>query len=172
MAYIYKITNKVNEKIYIGKTEQSIEKRFQQHCKDSQRDNIQNRPLYKAMNKYGIDSFSVELIEETDCPEEREQYWIKLYDSFRNGYNATLGGDGKKYIDYDLVVESYRRLLNLTKVAKELNIDAGYASTILNLKGEPVLSSPEVAIKEFGKITNMYDLEDNFLRTQIGRAHV
>lgn len=35
------------------------------------------------------------MIEETDIPEEREKYWIEYFDSFRNGYNATMGGDGK-----------------------------------------------------------------------------
>lgn len=57
MAYIYKITNTINGKMYIGKTEQTIEKRFQQHCSDSQRDGMSNRPLYKAMRKYGVDFF-------------------------------------------------------------------------------------------------------------------
>ena len=52
------------------------------------------------MNKYGIEHFHIELIEETDNPEEREIYWIEKLGSFKNGYNATLGGDGKKYLDY------------------------------------------------------------------------
>ena len=60
MAYIYKITNTINGKMYIGKTELTIEKRFQQHCKDSQRDKMSNRPLYKAMRKYGVEFFSIE----------------------------------------------------------------------------------------------------------------
>ena len=51
-------------------------------------------------------------IEETDNPEEREKYWIEYYGSFKNGYNATVGGDGKPYIDYDLVVATYRELKN------------------------------------------------------------
>ena len=51
MAYIYQITNDINGKIYIGKTEQTIEKRFQQHCNDSKKEKNCNRPLYKAINK-------------------------------------------------------------------------------------------------------------------------
>lgn len=92
MAYIYRIVNDINDKIYIGKTQFSIEKRFRQHCKDSQRQQCSKRPLYNAMKKYGIQHFSIELIEETNNPEEREKFWIKQYNSYKNGYNATLGG--------------------------------------------------------------------------------
>ena len=104
MAYIYKITNDINQKLYIGKTELSIEKRFKEHCSDAFRDRNEKRPLYAAMRKYGIEHFHIESIEETDNPEEREVYWIEYYGSFKNGYNATKGGDGKKLYDYDLII--------------------------------------------------------------------
>ena len=97
MAYIYKIVNDINNKVYIGKTEFSIEKRFKEHCRDSKKEH-QNRPLYNAMNKYGIEHFKIELIEECNNPEEREIYWIQHFDSYKNGYNATLGGDGKNIL--------------------------------------------------------------------------
>lgn len=42
MAYIYQITNDINQKIYIGKTEFSIEKRFKEHCKDAFKDRNEN----------------------------------------------------------------------------------------------------------------------------------
>lgn len=66
--------------------------------------------MYRAIEKYGIDNFSIYTIEETNNPEEREKYWIEYYGSFKNGYNATIGGDGRPYIDYDLVVATYREL--------------------------------------------------------------
>lgn len=47
------------------------------------------------MKEYGIENFSVETLEETEKPEEREKYWIEYFGSFKNGYNATIGGDGK-----------------------------------------------------------------------------
>ena len=49
MAYIYKITNDINDKIYIGKTLFDIEKRFKEHCKDSRNISNEKRPLYSAM---------------------------------------------------------------------------------------------------------------------------
>jgi hypothetical protein len=61
------------------------------------------------MNKYGIDKFKIEQIEECDdsIVNEREIYWIEYYQSFKYGYNATKGGDGKLYLDYDLICETY-----------------------------------------------------------------
>lgn len=69
MGYIYKITNDINDKVYVGKTLlSSIEERFQEHIKDSKRRKKECRPLYSAMNKYGSDKFHIELIGE--YPEE------------------------------------------------------------------------------------------------------
>jgi len=59
MPYIYVITNDVNEKQYVGKTLETIDKRFKQHIRDRNRDEYRNRPLYRAMNKYGVDHFTV-----------------------------------------------------------------------------------------------------------------
>lgn len=165
MAYIYKITNTINGKMYIGKTEQTIEKRFRQHCNDSQREGMENRPLYKAMRKYGVEFFSIEEIEQTDRPEEREIYWIEFYGTFKNGYNATMGGDGKKYIDYDLVVATYQELQNARKTAEKLNISADSVSNILKLRNITPCSSAEISIRQFGKITNMYSLDGEFIQS-------
>ena len=104
MAYIYKIINDINDKVYIGKTENDIQTRFRQHCADSKRQSIEKRPLYRAMNKYGLEHFHIELIEETNNPEEREIYWIEQYDSYHKGYNATLGGDGKCLYDHEAIL--------------------------------------------------------------------
>lgn len=165
MAYIYKITNDVNQKIYIGKTEFSIEKRFKEHCQDAYRNRNEKRPLYLAMRKYGIEHFHIELIEETDNPEEREIYWIEYYRSFKNGYNATLGGDGKRYIDYDLVIATYEELGTIKKVAETLHIDPGHISHILHQNNISVKSSTQQIQELYGKVTNMYDLNNNFLKS-------
>lgn len=109
MSYIYKISNLINGKNYIGKTNFSIEKRFKEHCCDAYKENENHRPLYAAMRKYGIENFVIELIEETDNPEEREQFWIKYYNTYENGYNATKGGDGKMLFDHQYIIQ----LLNI-----------------------------------------------------------
>ena len=165
MAYIYQITNDINGKIYIGKTEFSIEKRFKEHCQDAFKDRNEKRPLYSAMRKYGIEHFHIELIEETDNPEEREVFWIEQKRSFKNGYNATVGGDGKKYIDYDLVISSYKEIKSIADTAKALNISADSVSNILHQNNISIISSSEVNLNKYGKITNMYSLEGEFLKS-------
>ena len=104
MSYIYKIINDINNKVYVGKTEFSIEKRFKEHCTDAFRDRNEKRPLYAAMRKYGIEHFKIELIEETENPEEREIYWIGYFNGYTQGYNATKGGDGKKLYDHEAII--------------------------------------------------------------------
>jgi group I intron endonuclease len=109
LAYIYKIENLINHKVYIGKTLYSIEKRWLEHLKDSQGSKNENRPLYKAMKKYGCSNFFIEELEKCSAEEssDKERFWISVYDSYYNGYNATLGGDGKQYADYDLIHKLY-----------------------------------------------------------------
>lgn len=165
MAYIYQIINDINNKVYVGKTEFSIEKRFKEHCIDAFKDRNEKRPLYSAMRKYGIEHFHIELIEETDNPEKREIYWIEQKRSFKKGYNATLGGDGRKYLDYDLIIASYKEIQSIKETAIKLGISADSVSNILHTNNIPIIASPDAIQKKYGKIVNMYDLKDNFLQT-------
>ncbi len=135
MPYIYKITNDVNQKIYVGKTESSIEKRFQEHCKDAFKERSEKRPLYTAMRKYGIEHFHIELLEETNQPEEQEIYWIELLRSFKQGYNATKGGDGRPYLDYDIVVELYNSGCNCSEIGHITGYSLTSIRKILNNNG-------------------------------------
>ena len=82
-GYIYKITNKVNGKAYVGKTTDTVQVRWKEHLKDFKRKRCANRPLYRAIRKYGIDAFNVETIEEADLVEvfkvvKSEEELIKL----------------------------------------------------------------------------------------------
>ena len=163
MAFVYKIINNINNKVYIGKTYNTVEKRFKEHCKASKRKENCNRPLYRAMNKYGISNFQVELVEETDVPEEREKYWIKYFNSYNNGYNATLGGDGKPYIDHEEVVELYKILQNQKSVAEQINIDEKTVRTILRDQNIQTLSSAEVNKAKLSKKVAQLDLDNNIL---------
>lgn len=154
MSKIYKITNDINNKIYIGKTNLSIQKRFKEHCRDSLRDKNENRPLYRAMNKYGIKHFHIEEIE--DClPEEasnKEIYWIGYYHSYDKGYNATIGGDGKNLYDHFAIANRLKELPYPIDVAKEFNcsVDTVYIIakefniTVLN-KGSVEVSKKRIA---------------------------
>ena len=141
MAYIYQIVNDINNKIYIGKTNLDIEIRFKQHCKDAQKSTEEHRPLYAAMHKYGIEHFHIELIEETDNPEEREIYWIEQKGSFKNGYNATKGGDGKPYADYDLIYNLWK---NEGLTIRQIQKITSYAQRTI----ETALRNHNVSIEE------------------------
>ena len=120
---IYKITNQINNKVYIGKTLKSIEERFSEHIKDSTRSLEEKRPLYNAFKKYGINNFTISLIEKVEIEElsSREQYWIQKYDSYLNGYNATFGGDGKQLYDYQKIVQQYLSNKTVEELTKEFN---------------------------------------------------
>lgn len=163
MAYIYEIINDVNDKRYIGKTEFDINKRFKEHCNDAFKDRNENRPLYRAMRKYGIEHFHIQLIEETDNPEEREIYWIKQKNTYHNGYNATLGGDGKKYLDYDLIISIYQKVGNIKETAKTLNISVDSIHRILKENNIYINTAQEVSTNKYGKVTNMYSLDGELI---------
>ena len=81
MGYIYKISNTINDKVYIGKTAFSIEKRFKEHCQDAFKEHNEKRPLYSAMRKYGVEHFHIELIEET------KPIFNKMTDYRKNEYH-------------------------------------------------------------------------------------
>jgi group I intron endonuclease len=142
MAYIYEITNDINNKKYIGKTEGTIEKRFQEHCRDAFRRRCEKRPLYAAMRKYGIEHFHVALLEETTDPDVREVYWIEKKQTYHFGYNATLGGDGKKYISAVDVINLYNDLHNQKLVAQQLNISECSVRKILKENAINIIKCP------------------------------
>lgn len=94
---IYKIENLINHHIYIGQST-DIERRWQAEKRVAFSENAHeyNYPLSRAFRKYGVENFSFEIIEECLSSDlnQREKYWIKYYNSFYDGYNQTLGGDG------------------------------------------------------------------------------
>lgn len=94
---IYKITNKLNNKIYIGKSK-NIGYRWCVHkCPSTQESEFQS-PIYKAMKKYGNDNFTIEILETCSIEEldEKERFYIELYRSQAKdiGYNIKPGGEG------------------------------------------------------------------------------
>jgi hypothetical protein len=117
------------------------------------------------MRKYGIENFEISLIEETDIQEEREVYWIEQKRSFKRGYNATMGGDGKKYIDYDLVIATYNELKSAIDVAKVLNIHEDSVRKILKINNIDTYSSQEVILQKYGNVILQYDMNMNFIQS-------
>lgn len=137
IGYIYKITNKINGRVYIGQTKRTIEQRWLEHkraCKLS-KEPIYNYPLYRAFRKYEIYNFKIEEIEKCtyDKLDEREVYWIKYFNSFHNGYNLTLGGEGGRKLELNeqLVINKYKELKVIEEVARYFSCSFGSIKNIL-----------------------------------------
>lgn len=89
--WIYKITNIQNNKVYIGQTIRPIEQRFQRHINDAL-NNIIDTHFARAIRKYGKENFTIEQIDTAQSQNElnqKEQYWIRYYNSVNDGYNET-----------------------------------------------------------------------------------
>lgn len=117
------------------------------------------------MRKYGLEHFRIELIEETDKPEEREIYWIEQKRSFKTGYNATMGGDGRKYLDYDLIVATYNQLQHLGNTARILGIDETTVRKVLTINNVSIRTSQDVLKEKCSVPVHMFDLNDNYIQT-------
>lgn len=102
-GFIYKVTNTVNGKVYIGQTMITVRIRWNRHKNHSIRSNRNDYDVkfHRAIRKYGADKFIVETLEAFEEPSKElllrklnifEILYIAVYDSFYNGYNSTLGG--------------------------------------------------------------------------------
>lgn len=165
IGYIYKITNLINNKIYIGQTSKTISRRWTQHISDSKRKS-KDCALYRAFNKYGIDNFQIEKIEEckTEELDEKEVYWISFYNSFYKGYNETLGGAGRKVLSLDesVVIKDYEHEKSLIKVAAKNNCSTETIAEILKKHNIYISSAAENAINKGFKILQL-DKEKNII---------
>ena len=166
MSYIYAITNNINGKQYVGKTNFSLQKRFQEHIRDSKQRIKEHRPLYNAFNKYGIENFSIKVLEE--CPWEeasnKEIYWIGKLDTYENGYNATLGGDSKVLYDYKTIADKYQELQNQKETADFFNCDAYTVRTACKEYNIDILSGAQISKEKNGKKIQMFSKDNIFIQ--------
>ena len=89
---IYKVTNKINGNIYIGQTIRSLDDRIISHVKSSKHPKV---AFHYAIVKYGFDNFKWDILEQCNSIQElnkREQYYIRKYNTFKDGYNMNEGG--------------------------------------------------------------------------------
>lgn len=113
---IYKITNKINNKVYIGQTTRSIKKRFSRHCNEKS-----CAAIHMAIKKYGKENFEITILQNCDNKKDlnkKEKYFIKYFNSkIPNGYNICSGGSAfiKKAIKRKLTQEEKNNIANKLK---------------------------------------------------------
>lgn len=138
---IYKITNKINGKIYIGQTVRTLKKRFNAHYWGTSDNDPYHKQMAikKAMRKYGKENFSIELIEEVERGklDEREVFWISYYDSYNKGYNCTKGGQNGatrkpklSWLEENEVIEAKYLGFSISEIGEVYGIDR---STVHNI---------------------------------------
>lgn len=136
MAYIYKITNRINNKCYIGAT-LDWERRFYQHRYNYKQVKAKpslintNRRFHQAITiafyRYGIDNFDFEVLEECSKNDmkQREQFYVKKFNSWHNGYNSTAGGDTpyNPILENDIknIIFLYQQNLNIEQISQKLH---------------------------------------------------
>lgn len=141
-GFIYLITNKVNGKKYVGQTRNTIQKRWNGHKSSANSENKESKQaLHFAMNKYGIENFIVECLDNFSCKtidglskilNEKEIYYIDLFDTTTpKGYNLTLGGDSGNIRDCKSV---YQYTLDSVFVEKYDSLAIAADKTGLNNK--------------------------------------
>ena len=155
MPCIYKITNCVNGKCYIGQTKQSLKTRWSQHKRSAK---LGVTTLYCAIQKYGIENFYIECLQEYTIEEldTLEIYWIAKFNSYKDGYNATPGGKympdkvkfrkrvynpdlekyNKKVKQYTLSGDFIKEYFSIRKAADETSICRKCISECCNNKAE------------------------------------
>lgn len=184
MGYIYKITNTVTQKVYIGQTILQPERRWRQHELSAQNSNRNdsNLPLHAAMHKYGLNAFFYEIIEMCDdnTLNEGEIYWIAFYDSTNptRGYNISLGGGGSSYYRTDDLLMLWNQGKGVKEISEITGMDRGFLSLRLREAGIPpeeIKARRYAAAKESSSYpVHQYSLDGRYIQTfpsiQVARA--
>jgi group I intron endonuclease len=117
MINIYKITNSVNDKFYIGQTVKKIKTRFNQHLRQKS-----CKKLVRAIGKYGCDKFTIELLATCDGKDAAnciEGFYIQVYDTVRNGYNIVEFPSSNPMIGRKHSVETKKKMCHEHNMTQE-----------------------------------------------------
>lgn len=132
-GYLYKIENNIDHQVYIGKTYRKPNERWNEHIRFTNEG--KDTKLYNAMRKFGISNFSFDILgmfDEVEL-EYKEIEFIKKYNSFLNGYNDSIGGEGKRHnrVDDQLIIDHYKKYHDVDASAKTFGLQKSYIKRIL-----------------------------------------
>ena len=174
MAYIYKITNLINNKIYIGETLRDINVRWNEHKSVSfnEQGHGYNYHLHNAIRKYGVENFIIEEIEQCDDDKrfERETYYIQLYNSDKKekGYNYIIEGEGSSpYLTQDFL-DAWNDGLRIQQIAEKLGCH--YATVSKRLLANGITEEDikerhkDFLVERDGKPVLQYSLKGEFIK--------
>lgn len=140
MCGIYKITNTINGKCYIGQSI-DIAARLAAHKNLCPSNYEYDSPLHQDIRAFGLNNFTFEILEECSIENlnKREIYWISQFHSFDSGYNQTRGGSGKLKYDYNLLCTEWENSdYNGAAFARSHNLSQRTVSIIAELADLPL----------------------------------
>lgn len=176
IGYIYKVTNKINGKIYIGQTIQSVKDRWYRHCGKSGISKAElNTHFKRAILKYGKENFTVETIEVCDSTKlnDREKFYISYYNSYINGYNSTIGGQGgtkpfkTSEEDETQIISLYNYGFSLREIGREFNLDKTTVKGVLVRHNISIRTTRTYKLSSTDRINVMNDLDLGLSRKEI-----
>lgn len=186
MGYIYKITNNINGKGYVGQTIQPIENRWAQHIATSSQ-NKENKKyaIHYAIEKYGLENFSFSILEEVSDDSllnDKEIYWIEKEKTYveekdGHGYNLTRGGEGVVKFDGNQILQLWNEGYNIKEISNQIGCSLPTCSFHLHRKG---ISTRDIYDRrdEFnsnlhGQPVFQFDLNGNFIKQwkSLGEIH-
>ena len=134
MGYIYKITNKLNNKSYIGQTGNTIKDRMKKHYSNAK---VAKTGIDCAIGKYGRENFIVEEICSCDNSQlnELERYYIQYYNTYNDGYNQTIGGQDystRPVLDEVNIIKDYQNGATILDLRKKYNCGYRAISNLLH----------------------------------------
>lgn len=161
MGIIYKVRNKINGKLYIGQTIGPLNRRLLAHKNEAYNNPSKGCPFHLAIVKYGFNNFEAEVLEEvkTELLNEREIYWIDYYNSYRNGYNATLGGQGGRVYSAKDVLPYWNNGYGSLEISKLTGINIHTVSNLLLDGGITALELKERHYKKASDANRKYPYE-------------
>ena len=154
---IYKITNKLNGRVYIGQTVRTLEYRWKQHCRAKD-----NTVFHKALRKYGPENFTVEQIDiacTLDELNKKEKYWIEYYHSVKDGYNMTEGGRSGA-VDMKRSEKTKQKIADSIRGKKHW-----HATRVRNIETGEIFDTVSEAARKYNT------LKTNIIGVCKGRAH-